>query len=328
MTPAALRKLAFRFREARALFAGIELGVFGALADGPRTAPEIAAKLGLDPRGSAILLDALRALGALTREDERYTVPPSLQSALLPGGADYAGNLLLHDLWHWTSWGRLDSAVREGAAWTQRAGDPHLGNPDVLKKFLPNYVLAMEQSEDGASQKLAQRLAALRPRRVLDLGGGSGALLIRLVEALPRAHGTLVEHAFSLSRALSRVDPSPARERIALLASDFEKEEIPRDHDLIVLSRVLMGMAPERAQTLLRRVADSMPSGGALAVHDFDSTTRVGALLSLDMLLNTGGGVHARAELEGWLAGVGLALESTRRLLPYTRLWIARKPAR
>jgi hypothetical protein len=108
---------------------------------------------------------------------------------------------------------------------------------------------------------------------------------------------------------------------------DFEKGEIPEGHDLIVISRVLMGMAPERAGALVRRAAAALLEGGALALHDFDAGTRVGALLSLDMLLNTGGAVHARAQIEDWLAASGLALESARRVLGYTRLWIARKRA-
>jgi hypothetical protein len=94
-----------------------------------------------------------------------------------------------------------------------------------------------------------------------------------------------------------------------------------------VLARVLMGWAPERAAALVRRAADALAPGGALVVHDFDSRSRVGALLSLDMLLNTGGNVHARSAVEEWLVTSGLTLESSRRLLPYTRSWIARRHA-
>lgn len=327
MKPDGLRALAFRFREARALFAGVELGVFEALGHAARSAEELASELSLDVRASAILLDALASLGALERDGDRYAIPPELRPTLVPGEADYAGNLFLHDLWHWTSWGRLDTALREGAAWTRREGDPHLGNPEILRRFLPNYVLAMEQSEAGANAKLAERIAALSPRRVLDLGGGSGGLLAALLERLREAHGTLVDHSFSLARARELASSSEARARITLLGLDFEKGEIPPGHDLIVLSRVLMGMAPLRARAAVGRAADALEAGGALVVHEFDSGTRVGALLSLDMLLHTGGAVHPRAELEAWLEDCGLSLESSSRLLPYTRAWIARKSA-
>ncbi len=328
MKPDALRALAFRFREARALFAGVELGVFEALGNESKDADQLAGVLSLDTRATGILLEALAALGVLVRDGTRYAIPAELRGTLVPGSAEYAGNLFLHDLWHWTSWGRLDSVLRDGQAWTRRDGDPHLANPEVLRRFLPNYTLAMEQSEGGASERLAQRIAALAPSRVLDLGGGSGGLLIALLGILPEAHGTLVEHGFSLGRAADLVAGSSARERITLLAMDFEKEEIPIGHDLVVLSRVLMGMTPERARSLVGRAALALECGGALVIHEFDATTRVGALLSLDMLLHTGGASHPRAELESWLAGCGLELESSRRLLPYTRAWIARKAAR
>ena len=94
---------------------------------------------------------------------------------------------------------------------------------------------------------------------------------------------------------------------------------------MIVLSRVLMGMAPERAAAQVQRAAEALPENGRLVVHEFDAETRVGALLSLDMLLNTGGATHPRAHIEGWLAQSGLRLESARRVLPYTRAWIARR---
>ena len=327
MKPDRLRALAFRFREARALFAGVELGIFEAIGLAARSADELAGELSLDARATAILLEALAALGVLARDGTRYAIPSDLRSTLLPGDASYAGNLFLHDLWHWTSWARLDATVREGSAWKQRGTDAHLGDPEILRRFLPNYVLAMEQSEGGATDTLSRLVAALEPKRVLDLGGGSGGLLLRVLEQLPRAFGTLVDHSFSLTRARELAERSPARERMALLGLDFEKSEIPRGHDVILLSRVLMGMTPERARTLVERAAEALASGGALVVHEFDAGTRVGALLSLDMLLHTGGAAHSRAELEGWLADCGLALESAHRVLPYTRAWIARKAA-
>jgi hypothetical protein len=320
-----LRALAFRFRESRAVFAGVELGVFEALGDGARSARELADALALDARALEILLDALVALEVLERDGGRYAIASELRSTLVPRGASYAGNLFLHDLWHWTSWARLDQTVREGSARQRRDGDAHLGDPEILGRFLPNYVLAMEQSEGGASELLARRLAALEPKRVLDLGGGSGGLLLRVLERAPSAYGTLVDHVFSLSRARELTSRSPARERMELLGLDFEKCQIPREHDVIVLSRVLMGMNPQRARALVGRAVEALPEGGALVVHEFDAETRVGALLSLDMLLHTGGAAHPRAQLEGWLADGGLVLESARRVLPYTRAWIARK---
>jgi hypothetical protein len=114
---------------------------------------------------------------------------------------------------------------------------------------------------------------------------------------------------------------------VELSRLDFERDAIPPGHDLVLLSRILMGLPAERAARLVRACAEALAPGGALAVHDYAAGSRTGALLSLDMLLHTGGAVHRAEVIAGWLRGAGLAAEPARRVLPYTRLWIGSKPA-
>jgi SAM-dependent methyltransferase len=323
MTPGELRQLAFSFRAARALYAGVELGLFEALGTGSASADELARARGCDARALGVWLGALAALGVLERRGCAYRIRAGLRGALLPGGEDYLGNLFLHDLWHWSRWAGLDDALRSGAPRRAVEGDRHLADPGVLRRFLPNYNAAMEQSADGAPARLADAIAEHSPARVVDLGGGTGALLSEVCARLPGARGWLVEYGFALQSARERLAGDAARARIELLERDFETGEIPAG-DAIALSRVLMGFAPERARAAVLRAAAALPPGGRLYVHDFDAGSRVGALLGLDMLLNTGGQVHSARAIRGWLADAGLSELEERRLLPYTRLWIGR----
>jgi hypothetical protein len=61
-------------------------------------------------------------------------------------------------------------------------------------------------------------------------------------------------------------------------------------------------------------------------VHDFAAESSIGALLSLDMLLNTGGEVHGDASICNWLTSGGLELAAQGPLLPYTCYWLALSP--
>jgi 8-O-methyltransferase len=325
MTPAALRQLAFSFRAARALQAGVELGLFEALHAGHATPAELASARGCDARALGIWLEALAALGVLERRGCAYRICAQLRGTLLPGGDAYLGNLFLHDLWHWSRWARLDETLRSGAPRQGVEGDRYLGDPGVLGRFLPNYNAAMEQSADGAPARLADAIAEHAPARVVDLGGGTGALLSEVCARLPEARGWLVEHGFALAGARERLADDPASARIALVERDFETGPIP-PADAIALSRVLMGFAPERAHAAVLRAAAALAPGGRLYVHDFDARSRVGALLGLDMLLNTGGQVHSARAIRGWLVEAGLVELEERELLPYTRLWSGRKP--
>lgn len=323
MKPASLRGIGFRFREARALFAGVELGVFDALARTPRACEALADELDLDPRGLAVLLDALVAMHVLERGEAGYALAEELRPALAQGEPGYVGNLLLHDLWHWSTWARLDRAVREGASQVAHTGDPHLSDPAVLRRFLPNYVAAMGQSGVDAFAPIAERILRDAPRSVVDLGAGSGGLAEALLARSPSVSVSLVDHAFALDPVRRRLGASP---RVSLFARDFEKDALPGEFDAVVMSRVLMGYGPARARAAVAKAARAVAPHGRLYVHDFERESRVGALLGLDMLLNTGGEAHPAAAIEAWIAESGLALEACERPLRYTRLWTARRP--
>lgn len=325
MNATELHQLVFRFREARIVFSGVELGVFGALAKGARSARDLAHELELCEDSLRVLLEALTAMGVLRHRAESYELEPACADALLPGSDEFLGPLLLHDLWHWSSWAYLDRSVRSGTPHRERQQDPHLCNAVVLARFLPNYTLAMEQSAGASLAGLAEQIEPLRPRCLLDLGGGSGRLLLDLLERCPDARGTLVDHAFALERARELAGEHAAGERLTLLELDFERAELPGGHDLILLSRVLMGLPAARARALVVRAAQALEPGGHLAIHDYDPTSRVGAVLSVDMLLHCGSAVHASRAIHDWLADAGLESAGDGRVLPYTRCWIGAK---
>ncbi len=70
----------------------IDLGVFAALAEGPRTAETAAAKIQCPPRSTEILLDALAVLGLAVRRGANYELTPLARAFLVPGGPTYLGD--------------------------------------------------------------------------------------------------------------------------------------------------------------------------------------------------------------------------------------------
>jgi hypothetical protein len=70
--PGAILELGLAFWGSKTLLSAIELGLFSELAAGPRDGGDLAAALGLHPRAARDFLDALVALGMLSREGDSY----------------------------------------------------------------------------------------------------------------------------------------------------------------------------------------------------------------------------------------------------------------
>ena len=114
---------------ARAVVAGITLGVFDSLAAEPASPAELAARLGLDPLGVDALCTALVSLGYLELEDGRCHVSAGVAPRVVRGApesiATFAGDFGVH---HWEAVGLLERVVRHGetAAWHDRGPDDPL----------------------------------------------------------------------------------------------------------------------------------------------------------------------------------------------------------
>jgi hypothetical protein len=75
-TPDHILQLGLGFWGSKTLLSAVELGLFTALAAGPKDADTLMAQLELHPRGARDFLDALVALGLLRRANGQYSNSP------------------------------------------------------------------------------------------------------------------------------------------------------------------------------------------------------------------------------------------------------------
>src|SRR3954453_24250203 len=78
--PGVVLDLLEAFRRSQALFTAVSLGVFDALATGPRSVPDLARQLQADPNALGRLLDACVGLRLLTRVGDLYENTPAATS--------------------------------------------------------------------------------------------------------------------------------------------------------------------------------------------------------------------------------------------------------
>ena len=76
-------RLAFGFMASKALFAGLHVDIFSQLADGPKTARELAEETSVPVNRITTLMTALTATGLVEREEESYFNGPGAATFLV-----------------------------------------------------------------------------------------------------------------------------------------------------------------------------------------------------------------------------------------------------
>jgi demethylspheroidene O-methyltransferase len=310
----ALRALTFGFRAARLAMAGVSTGVFEALAEQPRTAEQVASACSLAPRGARVLLEALAALALLERRGDTFRASDPVRRVLTAKGEASRRHVVLHDLWHWGLWARLEESLESGAPISDRGSDPFFSRTEVLSGFFPNLALAMAETSHVEARALAKRLELPERARVLDLGGGVGQFARAIAAARPDAEVVVFDLPPVAAEAERSLAAAGLGRRARAVAGDFERDPLDaeeRGFDRVVLSRVLMGLDDERATRLLRRSRSVLRAGGSVDVCEPrrgpGSAGRIAALLDVDMLLLSGGSVRSVPELRTLLEAAGLA---------------------
>ncbi|MFC4908619.1 methyltransferase [Actinomadura gamaensis] len=315
----------FRFWESRVLMSAIELGLFEALADGPRSVDRIVAELGLHERGVRPFLDALTGLGMLAREDGgAYGLTPVSARFLTDAqGTNVAGlPRAASKLW-WESWKGLTEMLRTGRPQNEaNAGDDPFealyADPERVRAFHA----AMAGGATGAALALARDLDWDGVRTVADIGAAGGAVLRALLTAHPHLTGV----GFDLPQVRPHFEQA-AREaglagRMRFEGGSFFTDDLP-GADRIVLGHVLCDWDAETKRDLLAKAFKALPDGGEVVVYDLmtdpgrtgGGDDLFGHLINLHMMLESPGGHGYRpADAAVWLREAGFGRVSVRPL--------------
>jgi hypothetical protein len=102
-------------------------------------------------------------------------------------------------------------------------------------------------------------------RTVVDVGGGTGALLAELLQVHPHVRGTLVDLPATVERSGSVFLAAGVADRVTLAGQSFF-DPLPPGADLYLIKNVLSDWPDPEATALLRRCAEAAGSTGRVVV--------------------------------------------------------------
>src|SRR2546425_5217391 len=181
-----------------------QLGVPDLVEHGPKSADELAAQIGADPRALYRLMRATACVGVLSEgPDGKFSETPLsavLRSNANPSLRTFA---IMHSRdWHGLGWSHLDYCVRTG----KQALDKIYGEP-IFQFFekRPEEAQLFNQSMSDLSMIDGPAVADAHSfdgiRSILDVGGGHGLLLATILARNPQMKGTLHEVAHVVAGA-------------------------------------------------------------------------------------------------------------------------------
>ena len=319
LDPKTILDVGFGFWSSKVLLSAVELGVFTELARGGRTRDELGAALGLHPRGSMDLFDALVALGFLQREShgERaiYMNTALTDHFLDRAKPSYVGGMLeMLEARLYRYWGDLTEALRTGKPQNEikHTGAPMFATLYSDESRLEGFMNAMQGISRPNFATLAETFDFSRYKTLCDVGGAN-ALLSRLVAA---RH----PHLICTSWDLAVVEPIAQRAiaaeglsgRVKTAAGDFFSDPLPRA-DVITMGMILHDWNLEHKRMLIGKAYDALPVGGAFIVienliDDDRRTNAFGLLMSLNMLIEFGEAFdYTGADFDRWCRDAGFS---------------------
>jgi hypothetical protein len=237
--------------------------------DRPRSVAELASATGVDADALFRVLRYAAGRGFVAADGNRRFRASDVTSVLRRdhpnswrGWVEFATSD-----WFWNAWRHAPSAVRGDSSGAEAATghpffeyvtrvDPHAGRVfnDAMRAGAALQALALERALDWTAV-----------RTVCDVGGGTGAVLERLLTTHAHLGGTLFDLPEVVGEARPSLHGGELAARCRLVGGSFF-EAVPPDHDRYLLLAIVHDWGDEDAVAILGNVAAALRPGAEAVV--------------------------------------------------------------
>jgi hypothetical protein len=216
----------------------------------------------------------------------------------------------------WPVWGKLLHSVRTG-----ESARKLVGGAEGFTEFEHDeraaliFNRAMAELTSLVAAEVVRRYRFDEIRRIVDVGGGYGALLAAVLKGQPSAQGVLLDLPHAIEGARSHLAAAGLAERCEFIAGNFF-ESVPAGADAYLLKAVLHDWDDERGFLILRNCRSAIPRHGRLLIIERVVPARFEACwlhhaiarMDLTMLVGFAGKERTETEFRQLLAASGFEL--------------------
>ena len=311
---AQLIEMAMAHWVSRIVYVAARLGLADRLAQGPKTADELAGPTGTHARSLYRFMRSLSNLGLLSESStHQFTLTP-LGEALKSGapGSARASILTIASDWWVRGFGELQYSIETGKSGFEKSlGMPifdHLGrNPEDASLFSET-MIGFHGAEPPA---VAAAYDFSGVGTVVDVGGASGHLLSTILGRHPAPRGILFDLPHVVRDAPALIASRGLTDRITIESGSFF-ERVPEGGGAYLLSHIIHDWSEEQCLTILGHCRRAVRPDGRLLIIEMvlpaGDAPHPGKMLDLMMLVGPGGQERTEREYGELLGKAGFRL--------------------
>jgi len=311
--PVALLQMVTGYWVSQAIYVAAKLGIADLLKDGPKNCDELAKATRTHARSLYRLLRGLASVGVFAEvENGRFGLTPLgeyLQTGI-PGSV--RALTIRYGEEHYRAWGDLLHSVRTGEiAFNHAFG---MGFFQYLAQNPEAAAIFSEGSAEITTRVSTAVVAAYdfsQFGKIIDVGGGNGALIISILKANPKISGALFDLPHVVEDAQKHIEAAGLTGRCEVVAGDFF-ESVPSGGDAYILKSVVHDWDDERATKILKNCHRAMAENGKLLLVESvippGNEPFFGKLLDLNMMVVSSGCERTEAEYRALFAAAGFKL--------------------
>lgn len=315
--------------------AAMELGLFEALDKAPVSAKALAQHLELNFRAMRAVLPVIAAGGLLTVHDGVFSLTVTARIYLLKDSPYYFGAKLLSQARTSNEHEQLVKALSQKEDYKGESG---LSRPvegweagDIPADQAKRVAAYMQAECASLAVGAAESGVFAGVERLLDVGGGSGAMCIAIAREQPHTHCTVMDLPTMCREAEHYIAAAGMSGHVHTLARDMFRQDWPTDYDGMVFSNIFHDWRFDTCALLASKAFDALPEGGRIFLHemlydDGHAGPMAPAGFSVQMLIGTQGQQFTFAELKDLLEDAGFTQISVKHTYGYYSVVTGVKP--
>jgi len=163
----------------------------------------------------------------------------------------------------------------------------------------------------GSGSKLAKQFDFSNYKRVLDLGGGSGAYCVSLCRKFPGLEALVFDFPEVCRITDELIESVGLSNRIKTIPGDFTSDPFPEGFDIMLMNGNIIQYGPEDAKAVIGKAFKALLPGGAMhIVAENLNDEKTGPLLAAtwsmhEALSGSKGRAHSNAEIRAYMEEAG-----------------------